>query len=40
MSDLAPVDPVALRYLLAPYGLEVSVVPDDAPIPGSYWGDP
>ena len=30
----------ALRALLAPYGLEVRVVPADEAIPGSYWGEP
>ena len=33
------VDLVALRALLARYGLNLVSVPDDAPIPGSFWGD-
>lgn len=28
-----------LRALLARFGLDVVAVPDDAPIPGSFWGD-
>lgn len=28
------------RQLLAPFGLEALRLPDDAPIPGSYWGAP
>ncbi|MDY6979238.1 MAG: hypothetical protein SV201_05115 [Pseudomonadota bacterium] len=30
----------ALRRLLQPYDLEVVVVADHAPLPGSFWGDP
>jgi hypothetical protein len=29
-----------LRDLLATHALELERVPDDAPIPGSYWGEP
>lgn len=32
-------DLVALRALLARYGLQLVMVPDDAVIPGSFWGD-
>ena len=32
-------DPRALAALLAPYGLHVKPCPNDAPIPGSFWGD-
>jgi len=37
---LTPVPSAALRALLAPYGLEVRVVPAGEAIPGSYWGEP
>ncbi len=30
----------ALAALLAGYGLELKLLPDHAPIPGSYWGAP
>lgn len=30
----------ALRQLLQPYRLELIVVPDAEPLPGSFWGDP
>ena len=30
----------ALRHLLARHGLRIETVPDGAPIPGSYWGEP
>lgn len=29
-----------LRELLAPFGLELHLLAPDAPIPGSYWGEP
>ena len=32
--------PASLARLLAPFGLEVREQPEDAPIPGSYWGAP
>ena len=37
---MTPVPTEALRALLAPYGLEVRVVPAGEAIPGSYWGEP
>ena len=37
---LADVDFEPLAVLLAGFGLELCVVPDQAPIPGSYWGEP
>ena len=37
---MTPVPSAALRALLAPYGLEVRVVPAGEAIPGSYWGEP
>ncbi|MDO4642843.1 MAG: hypothetical protein Q4A74_03285 [Cardiobacteriaceae bacterium] len=30
----------ALQKLLATYGLQVEILPDNADIPGSYWGAP
>lgn len=36
-TDLSP---EALDVLLAPFGLDVRVVPPGQPIPGSYWGEP
>ncbi|WP_345294828.1 hypothetical protein [Luteimonas vadosa] len=33
-------DADALDALLARYGLRLAMVPDGAPIPGSYWGEP
>jgi hypothetical protein len=32
--------PGALRELFGRFGLELAEVPDEAPIPGSYWGEP
>lgn len=37
LADIAFDDAVAL---LAGFGLELVAVPDGAPIPGSYWGEP
>ena len=34
------IDPAALAALLGEYQLEMAVVPDASPIPGSYWGEP
>lgn len=34
------IDLDAARALLASHGLELVPVPDHAPIPGSYWGEP
>lgn len=34
------IDPRAAAGLLARHGLELVPVPEDAPIPGSYWGEP
>lgn len=39
MQRLAGLDRAAVGALLARYGLELRMVPDDSPIPGSYWGD-
>jgi hypothetical protein len=44
-SETSPVlrfaqcDTAALARLLARYGLDLEACPDDAPIPGSFWGD-
>jgi hypothetical protein len=38
--QLRDIDGVALRSLLARYGLSLEQVPDGSPIPGSYWGEP
>jgi len=37
---LADIDAGAVSSLLARYGLALLRVADDAPIPGSYWGEP
>lgn len=37
LADIASDD---VRALLAHYGLTLELVVDDAPIPGSYWGEP
>lgn len=37
---LAGIDVGALRALLTAHALELVEVPDGAPIPGSYWGEP
>jgi hypothetical protein len=37
---LADIGFAAPRALLARYGLTLQQVPDGAPIPGSYWGEP
>ena len=42
-SDVLVLDDIAVRdvaTLLARYGLELQLVADDSPIPGSYWGEP
>ncbi|QDH69659.1 hypothetical protein [Marilutibacter alkalisoli] len=39
MLLLADIDFDAAAALLARYGLQLHRVADDAPIPGSYWGD-
>jgi hypothetical protein len=36
---LRDVDQRALAQLLARFGLQLAVLPADAPIPGSYWGE-
>lgn len=36
---LASIDPDSVIALLARYDLQLERVADDAPIPGSYWGD-
>ena len=40
VATLAQVDPAAVQLLLARHALALVVVPDGAPIPGSYWGEP
>ncbi|MCH9674793.1 MAG: hypothetical protein K0U93_25360 [Gammaproteobacteria bacterium] len=30
----------SLARVFAPYGLNIALVPDGAPIPGSHWGEP
>jgi len=37
---LRDIDAQAARALLARHGLELTVVDDDAAIPGSHWGEP
>lgn len=36
---LADIDSAALRALLQRYGLLLAIIPEDAAIPGSFWGD-
>lgn len=38
--ELRDIDLDAARGLLGRHGLELVLVPDGAPIPGSYWGEP
>ena len=40
MLTLADIDWSAAQALLARHGLTLDRVADDAPIPGSYWGEP
>lgn len=40
MLTLSAIDIDDVHALLARYGLTLERVPDDAPIPGSYWGEP
>jgi hypothetical protein len=40
MLTLADIDASAARSLLARHGLALERVADQAPIPGSYWGEP
>jgi hypothetical protein len=40
VTRVADVDSAALSRLAARHGLEVAQVADDAPIPGSFWGEP
>jgi hypothetical protein len=35
-----PATRIRLEALLARYAIELIAIPDDAPIPGSYWGAP
>jgi hypothetical protein len=37
---LGDIDAHAARALLARHGVELAIVADDAPIPGSHWGEP
>jgi hypothetical protein len=39
MLRLTGLDRVALGVLLAPFGLELRMVPDGADIPASFWGE-
>lgn len=39
VTRLIDIDENAARTLLARYGLSLQRVPDDQPIPGSFWGD-
>lgn len=40
VTRLAQADVGAIRALLARHSLALELVADDAPIPGSYWGEP
>ena len=40
MLTLADIDEPAVAALLGRYGVALARVPDGAPIPGSYWGEP
>ena len=40
MLLLGQIDVAPLRALLAGHGIELALVADGAPIPGSYWGEP
>ena len=40
MLLLGAIDAAPLRALLAAHGIVLDQVPDGAPIPGSYWGEP
>ena len=40
VTRLAQTDVGAIRNLLARHALALELVPDGAPIPGSYWGEP
>ena len=40
MLRLADIDTQPVRDLLDRHGLQLELVADDMPIPGSYWGDP
>lgn len=40
MLVLADIDEPAVRQLLASHAIAFERVPDDQPIPGSYWGEP
>jgi len=39
MLTVADLPVQALQDLLIPYSMDVKMVPDNAPIPGSFWGD-
>ena len=39
MQRLSTIDRLEVVRLLARYGMDVRVVPAEAPIDGSYWGD-
>ncbi|WP_414648825.1 hypothetical protein [Dokdonella sp.] len=40
MLYLADIDASALRELLRAHDLDLQIVADELPIPGSYWGEP
>ena len=40
MLTLADIDEAPVAALLGRYGIALARVPDGAPIPGSYWGEP
>ena len=40
VTRLAQTDVDAIRSLLSRHALALELVPDSAPIPGSYWGEP
>lgn len=39
MITLADINPADVAALLARHGLQLQLVPDGEPIPGSYWGE-
>lgn len=40
MLTLADIDEAEVAELFAAYGIALARIPDGAPIPGSYWGEP
>jgi len=39
MLKITDLPPLALQKLLSPYGIDIKSVPNNQPIPGSFWGD-